>query len=189
MKDQGWSLYPAATPPVVNRGITFAGAGRYAQLSNLRPLQAFASGPSDELSIAVEFTPSFNYDDAAEHRCIFDTSVALRYLAFKSKTGPGFRINVYFGLLSLILFADAPAYSAYWLLNASNILTIAGKPGANVLYLNSNVIATSATPWAKSNPDSVVLGNDNTAVMPFAGKITDFSTFNRKLSAAEVAAL
>jgi hypothetical protein len=181
---QGVQLYPAATPPVVDKGMVLDGATQYAQILLAQYAQAFQGGAASQASFFVEFFPDFNYTEAV-NRALYGGAVPNRYICYKDATPPNYTLYFYAGATTLVGTVLAGAYGAYWRVGGRNRIVAALQGGANAFYLNGVLIGSSVAVWARVLPSQIMIGADVGPALYFDGTITDFRIYNRQLTPAE----
>jgi hypothetical protein len=162
--------------PVVNNGIELDGTNDYVKYV----LNGEFNSP--QVSIAVDFSPDFNWDiDALKH--ITDTESASRYLIYKHNNSSGNTIVV---MMNSIAIANIPSatYSAHWNQGERNVLVVSAESGDNNVWLNGVQILTSgATAWSAGNPLEFYIGSNFLGSKNFDGTINSFCIYQSKLTA------
>ncbi len=160
-------------------GVTLDGAADYITY-NL----AGSEFDSDPISIVIEFTPDFNWDENA-FRYLFDSTGGARYRVLKHNNAGGNNLSVFFNNTAIadIIPAD---YSAYWLVNQRNLLCISGTTGDIDAWLNGNaILVNDATAWTVGTPASLYIGANNVGANFFDGTIHSLKVIKAKLTAQE----
>ena len=139
------------------------------------------------VTIAVEFTPDFAAN-ANKGYMLFDSTTLNRYLVYKFNNAGSNGLLAYLGDSSLITIAYA-AYSPYWFKGRKNLLVISGATGATNVWLNGNLIGTSATAWTAKNPTNIFIGISQGGADHFDGKIHSFRVWREALTPLQVADL
>lgn len=135
---------------------------------------------SAALSIALEFWPDFEADEAVT-RLLFDSS-SLYYRLARQSTGV---LRLYLGGT---VIADIPqlTFAPYWLTNSRNTLLIHSTGSSTDMELNGNPILTDdLTAWAPTRPIELFLGASSTLGSFFKGKIGEFKVFKSLLTAKD----
>jgi hypothetical protein len=191
MKDQGWNLFPAATPPVVNRGITLNGSTQYAVLCDTVIDPAFMRGPSDELSIVMEFTPTAGYDSATQYT-FYDSLFSAGWMYLIKFAAPG---NDILGVLNGGAFINltSAVYGPLWTVGSKMQFVIYAKTASVQVRINGVEVANGAVGGVVTKtvrPTLFQIGRRQVSADGFfPGVIHSLDFYNRKLSAAEVLAL
>lgn len=138
--------------PEVDGRLTLDGVEDYTQYTlNEREF------PHTQLSVSVEFWPSFAADDGAS-RYIIDADVAGGNRTIITKRGDNVLL-AYHGTTQEILVSAYATYSPYWLVGQRNIIeTSCDSSGNNVLRLNGHDVATSATVWTPQTLRRLTVG-------------------------------
>lgn len=184
-RGMGGSLFPAAAPPVVNNGLVLDGATQYATLENNRLTPVFLAGVRDEISVYVEFAPTFNWD-AVGNRGLYDSNAdGTRCYLFKM-ANPGNELYANIGQTLCVDVAPA-SYSALWRQNQQNRVVIAAKSASTAIYLNGVAVvnASAAAAFTRRLPSGVYIGCGVGGGSFFAGTIFDWCLWPRKLTSAE----
>jgi hypothetical protein len=181
---QGVTLYPTATPPTVNRGMTLDGSTQYAKILLSEYSAVFSGGVIDEVSIYEEFWPDFNYNEAVRRPLWDGSGGANVYACLKSEVGPDYPLLFFAGAFSLVATINASIYGPFWRVGAKNKILFSGKSGPNAFYLNGYSIGTSANLWSVLPSDNVCIGATPGNFF-FDGVISDFRMYSRKLTDAE----
>lgn len=139
---------------------------------------------SAKISLAIEFTPDFNYnEDSAIY--IYDTTSTDRYFVRKLDNGNGNVLSFYMGNTNLGSISSA-TYSAYWKVNERNVLVISGDSGDNNVWLNGTQIMTNnAVVWSPKHPINFYMGANNAGTSKFDGEIHSVSIKNDLTTAQE----
>ena len=162
----------------IGRGVTLDGVGdciQYAlngQLNNAL------------LGIHAEFYPTFAPNNNLGHFLCDCTGP--RTLLCKDAAN---NIVLHAGNSTLILTSALAAYQAHWVTGGRNVLTSAASSGANVMWLNGQEIATSATAWVASNPTVLHVGSRFNNIILYSGRIASLQFYNRLLTANDHARL
>ena len=184
LSGQGVALYPTATPPAVNRGMTLDGSTQYAKVLLSQYSAVLEGGVTNELSIYCEFWPDFNYDEAVLRSLWDSTDGTNVYICRKSDAGPNYPLLFYAGAFSLVLSINAATYGPLWRVGAKNRVLFAGKSGPNEAFLNGTSIGSAANLWTRAVCSDLCIGA-KPGDFYFDGMITDFRVYNRQLPAAE----
>lgn len=172
VSDNGGTIVGA---PTINNGIV-GGTGQYVKYDG-----KFLSNQSS-VSFEVWFTPGFAPDDGA-NQMFFDTDAAGgRYILYKSSANT---LVLLLGDTSISTIAYA-SYSAYWNALALNHIVVSGTSGSTSVYLNGNLIATSATAWTPTATSLFYIASNQVPDAYFSGTIHKVSVYGRKLSVYEV---
>jgi len=172
VSDNGGTIVGA---PTIDNGIV-GGTGKYVKYDG-----KFLSNQSS-VSFEVWFTPGFAPNDGA-NQMFFDTDAAGgRYILYKSSANT---LSITLGntLVSNIAYAS---YSAYWNALALNHLVVCATSGSTNVYLNGNLIATSATAWTPTATSLFYIASNQVPDAYFSGTIHKVSVYKRKLSVYEV---
>jgi hypothetical protein len=149
MARDGWTSFgsPLYHP---DGGVILNGTTQYLT----RPLAGELN--SANLTIHLEFWPTFAADDWAAHY-LWDTPTAPgRFTAFKSNTNT---ITIRMGTGGTAIYAvPLASFQAYWLVNARNLLSLSSTTTASSLYLNGVLIATSPIAWTVATTTSINVG-------------------------------
>jgi hypothetical protein len=142
---------------------------------------------SDPISIMVEFTPTFNWDDNADRYLMYadDGAGADRYIIQKRNNAGNNEIRLFLGNT---LIADIPSatYSAFWLQNQRNVFVISGTTGDTDAWLNGTQILTNdATAWTPDMSSVNHVGSDRLGLNLFAGTIHSVQIYKAKLTGQE----
>ena len=172
---QGVSLYPAATPPSVNRGLVLNGTTQYARCRAgfLLPQQ---------FTFYVEFTPTFNYDNNSVFTFLYGDAAAQGWF-FKNNNANLNRLFFLVGAGSI--YVNGADYGALWVQNGRNRIAVRATTGASVMYLNGIALATVSVAWTSSPSNYYFVGADATPGTYFPGTIYDVQIYTRLLTAAE----
>lgn len=136
------------------------------------------------LSIAVEFTPDFDYDENA-NRYLYDSSDGSRYYALKKNNASNNAIEVYMGNTKIADIASA-SYSGDWNANARNVLVVSGTSGDTDAWLNGTQILTNDnTAWSPASPTSFYAGTRFSGSSLFDGEIHSFTIYDGLLDGTD----
>lgn len=136
MQRGGWTL--VGTPTFGPQGgMELDGANRATYLLN-------GEFDSDELTFHIPFAPTFAANDGVIRR-MFDCTATDPGRCFIYFVGDG-QISVRLGDTT-VLTAAAVDVLAAWRVNQFNLLSVSGKGGANIMWLNGVQIASSTTAW------------------------------------------
>ncbi|MFA5013232.1 MAG: LamG-like jellyroll fold domain-containing protein [Candidatus Paceibacterota bacterium] len=145
----------------------------------------------DQISIAFNFTPTFDADDGLDHVLLDAVSgTTERYLVYKVSVALGNGLRLYLGNTG---FADVAlaVYKPLWKKGQENILVITGTTGNTKIYLNGVMVKSITTAWTPDNPTNLVIGNyyGKGTGLDFNGKMKWLKVWNRLLTDTEVANL
>ncbi len=170
----------SAPPKLVAHGYELDGALDY--LTGAISTDVFNNDP---LSIVVEFTPAFNWDENA-NRYLFDTTGTDRYQLYKRDNASA---NTLLLRLGNTLIGEVPsaAYSPFWLQGQRNVLVVSGTTGDTDIYLNGTQVMTNdASAWATAAPVGLHVCSSNTGGNGFDGDIHSFQVYHRKITQMQV---
>ncbi|MBU1179333.1 LamG domain-containing protein, partial [Patescibacteria group bacterium] len=136
---------------------------------------------SSNISIAFKFTPDFALDTATTYM-FFDTHATGR-VSIVHRTDGGFDWTIGGVDLGTV---SAASIRPYWKTGQENVLLVIAVSTNSKMYLNGNLIKTSATAWTADNPSYLVAGAYNSKLYPFDGRIHYLKVWNRLLTDAEV---
>jgi hypothetical protein len=120
----------------------------------------------------VEFTPEFAYDDGLLHYIML--SSAARYAIYKHNAANSNQLRIA-AANTTVLQCSTSEYSLYWKAGQRNVLAWSCVSGAHYVYLNGNLVKTSATAFTPELPLSFIrVGN---ATDSFVGTIHSFKLF------------
>jgi len=164
MARDGWTSFGSPTYYKTG-GLILNGATQYLT----RPLAGELSAAA--ITGHVEFwDPSFAPNDSANHYLLNNIDAAVMAV-FKDNSN---NIKVMFNSTTVLTAAYA-AWSAYWNATGKNVLSFSVASGANLLWLNGNQIATSATAWTATNSTVLYVGRyRGGAIYYWGARITRF---------------
>jgi len=141
---------------------------------------------SDPISIVIEFTPDFDYDEDEYSFFYCTDNAGSRYSMSKYPNAWANAINVRFGNTSIDNIAAA-SYSAYWKVGERNTIVASSTSGDTDVYLNGHlVLDSSATAWTPKEPPVFIVGDyDGLGGNNFDGTIHSVKVFHAKLTADE----
>ena len=132
------------------------------------------------LSVVIDFIPNFAADDG-NNKFWFDSTGTERSLLFKSNTNA---ISLHLGNATLVLSSSIATYGPYWNDFQRNTLVCCGlSTGANYMYLNGQLIDSSATAWTPHDPTTIYVGCRFSGIYVFDGHITNFKIFTGNVAA------
>jgi len=143
---------------------------------------------NDPLSIIMEFTPDFAYDENAT-RCICaadDGAGAGRYTISKADNAAA---NVLMIRLGNTFVAGIPSatYSPYWFQNQRNILIVAGESGSTNAWLNgAQILVEDVSAWVPNEATRFGVGTTAAPGSFFDGAIHSVKIMHRKLTQLQV---
>jgi hypothetical protein len=173
---QGVQLYPAATPPVVDHGMTLNGVNQYARARNSIVLpQSF--------TWYAEFNPAFAYDEDAAHALSDGDSGASRVMLLKNDAAGLYRLLLLVGTGAV--YAASADYSALWRRNQRNRICVMAASGGGSMYLNGSAVAVATSPWTLTHSSFFYVGASFTASSFFSGVLYDMQIYPRLVTAAE----
>ena len=174
VESNGGTVYGSPTFSA-SQGVTLNGSNDYIQY-DLTGQEFFSS----ELSILIEFTPDFDWDNNSTRAIYYGDSY---FYIVKTNNGGGNKLNM---KIHNSFYSILPAaYSSYWKTNQKNILIISAESGSEKIWLNGEVIATASTSYTVRTVLNLYIGASNTGVQNFDGIIHRIVVFHAKLSDAE----
>jgi hypothetical protein len=154
--DDNYYLKPEHSPPKhYFCGYDLDGANDY--LYGSLPSAAFGGS---EVSIAMEFTPHFAYNEnTGQAPYLFDTSPSSpEYLLYRTASGSSYTLQLYLGGTQIVNLASA-SYSPWWRKNERNVIVISGKSGDTSMWLNKKqILANDSSAWTASSASTLYLG-------------------------------
>jgi hypothetical protein len=156
-----------------DRGAVFSGA-----VNTVKYGGALTFKRSPTISMVIEFTPDFNFDDNVV-KTFCDTTVGTRYSLLKYSNATSNLLRFYCGGVNAISVTSA-AYGPYWKTNQRNVFVITCASGSNFVYLNGVQVGTSATAWSPIDITAFEIGANS-----FSGVMHSFKIFNQVLTAGE----
>lgn len=179
--EQGGTI--TGSPTFSRAGIDLDGSADYVTYNIANTLFS-----GNKISIVVEFTPDFAYDENAT-RYLCDSSASNRYYIIKKNNAASNVLGIFLGNTSIATIASA-TYSAYWKQNERNVIVISGTTGATDCWLNGTQILTAdVTAWSVAIPTNFYVGASNAGATPFDGEIHSISIYNDLLTGDEAQAL
>ena len=171
----------AAEPAKLARhGYTFDG-GDYMQ--GAIPTDIFNSDP---LSIVIEFTPGFPYDEGVARNFFdSDTAGADRTYFYRNSISNAYTIRI--GNTTVQDIPEAN-FASIWKQGQRNILIVSATTGDTDVYLNGELVLDSdVTAWTPSAANTrLTIGANFVAGSPFLGDIHSFAVYHRKLTQLQV---
>ncbi len=145
---------------------------------------------SENISIVIEFTPDFAYDEDGV-RYLFDASEAgntdLRFSLAKGANAGGNTLGMEWADTFPTPIPSA-TYGQYWLVNQRNVLVMSMTSGDNNVYLNGHsVMNSNAQAWTPKAPLVLKVGAKFDDINRFDGTIHSIRIFHAKLTAQEAA--
>ncbi len=161
-------------------GADFDGTNDY--VTYTIPSTLFSTSP--EISIVMEFTPDFAYDDNAVTTLYSSTSND--YRVYKNNNAG----NNVLGIVlknTLVEEIASATYSAYWNQNARNVLVVSGTTGDTDVWLNGTQILTNdAAPWVPAGANvSLFVGSAEGGTQRFDGEIHAISIYSGLLDGTD----
>ena len=165
-------------------GVTLDGAADY--LTYNLTGQEFNSDP---LSIVVEFTPDFNWDENA-NRYFFDAdngAGAGRSYIVKYNNAANNAIEVYLGNTSRVSNIAEGDYSPFWLQNQRNVMVVSSTTTNTNVWLNGSPIEVAyPVAWVPTGAVTrLVVGRAAGGGLYFDGTIHSLQVYKSLLTAAE----
>ena len=167
--------------PVVDFGITLDGTNDYL-LYSLRGDEF----DSSNITIFIEFTPDFNYDDDDNYYLYATSNPKFSILKLNNASSNNLQIKASGTTIGNITTAT---YSSYWKQGEKNQIVLAGTSGSTQVYLNNNLILNSATAWTQTTATSLYIGCDNNTGSRFDGIVSQFKVFQSILTTEDITAL
>jgi hypothetical protein len=143
---------------------------------------------STNISIVIEFTPHFAYDEDAT-RYLIDTTNGEEYSVVKMNAAGSNELVIKLGDTEIAAIASG-TYSAEWTQNARNTLVISGTTGATDARLNDTQILTAdATAWTKDSPVNLHVGTEQAGGSRFDGVIHSVKVYQSLLTSYDATAI
>jgi len=143
---------------------------------------------SDPISIVIEFTPDFNWNEDVTRVFIDieDGAGGNRTLIKKEKATSAYVLDIRISE-AVTISIPSDTYSPFWLQNQRNVLVISGTTGNTNAWLNGSQILTgNATAWTPhSDGIRLTLGASYVATALFLGTFHSFKVFHALLTAQE----
>jgi len=118
---------------------------------------------------------------------MFD-STSQKYVALKQDNAASNFLS--FRFTDALYQIPTATYSSLWKQNEENILIMSGTTGNTSAWFNGvKVVDADATAWTEVDSAVVTIGANINGLLNFDGEIHYFKTWNRILTAAEIAAL
>ncbi len=136
------------------------------------------------ISIVVEFTPDFDWDDD-NNTYLFDSTSTERYYIFKRDNGDNNTLKLVLGGAVIGEVASA-TYSGDWNVDARNVLVISGTSGDTNIWLNGTQIMTNnAIAWTPAEPIILTVGSNFAGGNKFDGEIHAVSIYSGLLDGTD----
>jgi hypothetical protein len=174
-EDNGWTLIGT---PTIDNGIVLNGTTQRATRN------VYTEFASTAITIAVKFSPDFDYDENA-NRAFFDATNGARYLVTKRDNANNNFLLVILGSVTIANITTAQ-YSAYWNVGEVNTLVVSGESGNTDAWLNGNkVLDGDSTAWSPKTPTIFYVGSSYTGASLFDGTIYSTEIFQGKWDDAQ----
>ena len=169
--------------PTVANGVKLDGSTQRV----IYPLNQMVINGKTTLTWEMWFTP----DGAANEniaRYFWDTTIGAGARFYCLRNAGTNTIQVGIGTGTPVAEAALAAYQAYWNVGKPNHIAVCAVSGSTQVYLNDNLIVTSATAWVlNAQSANLTIGmNTSAALYFFAGTIHSFSIYSVKWDANEV---
>ena len=139
------------------------------------------------VTIAIEFDP-LGAPDSTAGQFFMDSSNLNRYLIYISSAAGTNRLTMLIGA-AMVFTVPLANYLNYWYVGRRNILVMSGVSGDSSLWLNGNLIATSAVAWAPQNPAVLYLATVYNTSARFNCIFNSFRVWREALTPLQVADL
>lgn len=164
--------------PVIDKGVTLDGLTQ--SLAYHEPSSYFVG---DSISFVIEFYPVYAANtDHDEYLFAGDGDYYVRKLDLAGS----YDLRIRLGNTTTENIPIA-TYGSYWLAGQRNQIAVSSTSGDTKVWLNGVLVSNAATVW---NPTEVIvfdIGIRSATGGRFAGTISKFQIYNRKLTAQEVA--
>lgn len=147
--------------PTIDNGITLNGTTQYAEVPGI------ALRNEEEVTVIVEFTPDFDYDEDVRRAFYCTDDAGLAFYSYKNDNAGSNALVARFGETSAINIAGS-VYGAFWNVGEKNVLvfTSDGTTNGSDAWLNGTQILTAGgSSWSSSGD----VGNLEVGRVPTTG--------------------
>jgi len=131
------------------------------------------------ISFVLDFYPNFAANDGAAHALV-DTTIGATYQVIKRSNN---ELAMYIQTVGYLISATYATFGPYWNISNRNTLVALFCSGNHAMYLNDNLLGTSAAATAVWNPSVLYVGTNASNSAPANSRFTSLKIFTGNTAA------